>query len=117
MRLKLIERGDIWLVNCDPTLGDEIKKVRPAVVINRNLPIGLNLFIIIPITSWNDPLKQLSWITKISKSKKNGLDKDSSANIFQVRSVSNERFIKKIGILEDDILQNIVDSLAFCVGA
>jgi len=31
-----ISKGEVWLVNLDPTLGDEIRKMRPAIVVSRD---------------------------------------------------------------------------------
>jgi len=117
MKSKKIQRGDIWLVNFDTTTGDEIKKQRPAIVINRNLPLGLGLNILIPITSWEEEFSNLSWLCKIEPSEFNGLESISAANCFQVRCISSERFIAKIGIIEEVILEEIVNAVAFCIGA
>ena len=47
-----IRRGDIWLVNLDPTIGHEIKKSRPAVIIQNDLGNKLSPIILIaPLTS------------------------------------------------------------------
>lgn len=46
------KRGEIWLVQLDPTRGQEIKKTRPAVVISSNLLNSVSVRIIIPIAKW-----------------------------------------------------------------
>jgi len=46
----LPKRGEIWLVNFDPTVGAEIKKVRPAVVISSDSVGKLPIKLIAPIT-------------------------------------------------------------------
>ena len=47
-----INQYSIWLVNLDPTIGSEIKKVRPAVVISPNeMNDVLNTVIIAPMTT------------------------------------------------------------------
>jgi mRNA interferase MazF len=45
-----MKQGEIWLVNLDPTIGAEIKKVRPAVIVNDNAFGKLPLKVIVPIT-------------------------------------------------------------------
>ncbi|MGH2515336.1 MAG: type II toxin-antitoxin system PemK/MazF family toxin [Ktedonobacterales bacterium] len=45
-------RGDIWLVQLDPTRGMEIRKTRPAVVVTADVYAAMPLRIIVPITSW-----------------------------------------------------------------
>jgi mRNA interferase MazF len=87
------KRGEIWQVNLEPTIGQEIKKSRPAVVISSDLFSAIDLRIIIPITGWQDKFSQRPFMVKIVKDKLNGLDKDSAGNVLQVRSVSTRRFM------------------------
>ena len=48
----LPKRGEIWLVNFDPTIGAEIKKTRPAFVVSSNAIAKLPIKLIAPITDW-----------------------------------------------------------------
>ena len=45
-------RGEIWLVRFDPSIGDEINKSRPAVVVSSQALTKLLLRIVVPITAW-----------------------------------------------------------------
>jgi len=45
-----MRRGEVWQINLDPTLGAEIKKTRPAVIVNDDAVGRLPLSIIVPIT-------------------------------------------------------------------
>jgi mRNA interferase MazF len=45
-----MNQGDIWLINLDPTVGAEIKKTRPAIIVNDNTLGRLPLKIIVPLT-------------------------------------------------------------------
>jgi len=47
-----MKQGEIWLINLDPTVGAEIKKTRPAIIVNDNSTGKLPLKIIVPITGW-----------------------------------------------------------------
>jgi mRNA interferase MazF len=49
-----MRQGEIWEINLSPTVGAEIKKNRPAVIINDDAIGILPLRIIVPITKWND---------------------------------------------------------------
>ena len=52
-----IKRGEVYWVNLDPTMGSEIKKTRPALVISTNdLNVALPRIIVAPITSKGQPL-------------------------------------------------------------
>jgi mRNA interferase MazF len=46
------QRGEVWLVELDPTRGMEIQKTRPAVVISSNVYARLPLRIVVPVTTW-----------------------------------------------------------------
>jgi mRNA interferase MazF len=46
--------GEIWLVNFDPTIGTEIKKIRPAIVLSSDAVGKLPIKLAAPITDWKD---------------------------------------------------------------
>jgi mRNA interferase MazF len=92
-----MKQGEIWLINLDPTVGSEIRKTRPAIIVSDDALGKLPLKVIVPITDWNEKFSIAPWMVKIEPNPKNGLTKNSSADCFQVRSVSQERFVKKIG--------------------
>lgn len=47
------------------------------------------------------------WLINLELNTKNGLTKDSSADCFQVRSVSQNRFLKRLGFVSDSIMDEI----------
>lgn len=102
-----MKQGEIWLINLDPTIGAEIKKTRPAIIINDDSLGMLPLKIIVPVTDWKDKFDVAPWMVKIEPNTKNGLTKISSADCFQIRSVSQNRFYRKIGIVSTAILHEI----------
>lgn len=102
-----MKQGELWLINLDPTVGAEIKKVRPAIIVNDDSLGKLPLKIIVPITDWKDKFEIAPWMVKLEPNSKNGLTKVSSADCFQVRSVSQERFVKKIGVISTTVLDEI----------
>ena len=107
-----MNQGDIWLINLDPTVGAEIKKTRPAIIVNDNTLGRLPLKIIVPLTDWKEGYNVASWMVKINPDNLNQLDKISAADCFQVRSISEQRFVKQIGKVEGNILEQIKDGLA-----
>lgn len=106
-----MKQSEIWLINLDPTIGAEIKKTRPAIIVNDDALGKLPLRIIIPLTDWKDRYQVANWMVKISTNPKNNLIKDSSADCFQIRSVSEDRFVRKIGEINNEILEEIKDAL------
>ncbi len=102
-----MKQGEIWLINLDPAIGAEIKKTRPAIIVNDNVLGKLPLKIIIPVTEWKEKYEIAPWMIKIEPDKKNKLTKVSAADCFQVRSVSQERFVKQIGQISELYMDEI----------
>lgn len=111
----MINRGDVWLVNLDPTIGQEIQKTRPAVVVSSNGIGKLPLKIIVPITDWKPPYANYPWMVYLDPDKQNGLVKKSGADTFQVRSVDQTRLVRKLGQLPEPVMEEVVAGIAICV--
>jgi mRNA interferase MazF len=107
-----MKQNEIWLISLDPTIGAETKKTRPAVIINDNALGKLPLKIIVPITDWKDNYSIAPWMVKIEPSSQNGLAKTSSIDCFQVRSVSETRFVKKLGTIDASLHEKIKFALS-----
>jgi len=106
-----MQRGEIWLVNLDPTIGSEIRKTRPAVIISSDLVGILPLKVIVPFTEWKDRYDQAPWMVKVDPEEQNGLSKSSAADALQIRSVSEKRLVKKLGALSSLQIATIVQSV------
>ena len=111
-----MHRGEIWLINLDPIIGAEIKKSRPAVIVNVDEIGVLPLRVIVPITTWKDHYSQAPWLVKIMPKRQNGLDKTSAADTFQIRSLSVERFIRAIGKVDGETFSTIIDGVKVVLG-
>lgn len=102
---------EIWLVNFNPTVGAEINKKRPAIIVNDDSIGVLPLRVIVPITDWKQRYNSADWMVKVEPTASNNLTKDSTADCFQVKSVSTNRFDSKIGEVDDEIFEKIKESL------
>ena len=107
-----MKRSEIWLINLEPTIGAEIRKKRPAIIVNDDELGILPLKVIVPITDWKDKFEVAEWMVKIEPDKNNNLIKVSSADCFQIRSLSQERLIKKIGYVDELIMYKISVALS-----
>lgn len=110
------ERGEIWLVRFDPSEGDEIRKIRPALVMTASGIGKMRLHIVVPITGWQPQFARYSWMVKLAPESTNGLSKESAADAFQIKSVSVDRFQSKVGHLSEQVTQSIAVAVALCVG-
>lgn len=109
------QRGDIWYIDLDPTKGREMNKQRPAVVLSSDAIGVLPLKIVVPLTGWDSKYEGKVWLVEIAASQRNGLTKISAADALQVRSVDKQRFTRKIGVLEGDLLEQVAAALAIIV--
>jgi mRNA interferase MazF len=107
-----MKRGEIWLTNLDPTIGAEIKKNRPCVIVNQDYLAKLPLKIVVPLTAWNDRFENASWHVKLEPSEENGLQMKSSADTFQVRSISEKRLDERLGMLSQPDMEKVSQALA-----
>ena len=99
-----MKQGSVWQVNLDPTIGSEIKKSRPCIILNNDQIGKLALKIIAPITDFKEHYTLVPWMVTIEPTKENGLNKKSAIDLFQVRSVSQQRLSHKLGKVQNDIL-------------
>jgi mRNA interferase MazF len=105
-------RGEVWLVNLDPTVGAEIKKTRPAVVISSDAVGRLPIKLVTPITDWKDHFVGNIWHVRIDPDLTNGLSKPSAVDALQARGLDLQRFIRKLGEVSSAMLDEI--GLAIC---
>lgn len=105
-------RGEIWLVDLDPSRGSEMKKTRLVLVISSNavgvLPIKLG----VPITEWQPRFADHLWHVRIDPDNRNGLIKVSALDILQMRALAAERFLRRIGVVGDQILEEVTAAIA-----
>jgi mRNA interferase MazF len=106
-----MRRGEVWLVNLSPTVGAEITKARPAVIVNDDAVGILPLKVVVPITEWKVRYAGVPWMVHLPAGLGNGLSKQSAADTFQVRSVSAQRLVRRLGALAPEELQRIGTAL------
>ena len=95
-KILMLSQYSIVLVNLDPTIGSEIKKTRPCVIISPNeMNFNINTVIIAPMTS-----KSRNYPTRVK------IDNSSFIVLDQIRTINKQRIIKKLGELDiETILQ------------
>lgn len=104
-------RGEVWLVNLDPTIGSEIKKKRPVVVISSDAVGRLPIKLCVPITGWQEKFAHNIWHVRVDPDGQNNLDKPSTCDALQTRCLDEQRFIRKIGCLPPSLLDEIAAAL------
>jgi mRNA interferase MazF len=109
------KRGEIWLVNFDPTIGTEIRKTRPAIVVNSDAIGKLPIKLVAPITDWKDYFTQNLWHIRLDPDTVNNLTKASAVDVLQLRGMDIQRFIRKIGELPPEMMAEIAIAIATVV--
>jgi mRNA interferase MazF len=113
--IKIVRRGEIYLVSFDPTLGGEIQKTRPALVVqnditNRYSPITIVAAITSTIDTRPRPTKVLV------KAPEGGLSVDSMVLLNQIRSVDKQRLLKRLGKLSPSTMEDVNRALLISFG-
>lgn len=103
-----MNRGEVWQVAFDPTVGAEIQKTRPAVIISTDAAGILPLRVVVPFTGWQPEFAAAPWLVRIDPSSDNGLTKAAAADAFQVKSFSVQRILRRLGVVSDQDLRRIV---------
>ena len=99
-----MKRGDIWLVSLDPTVGSEIRKSRPCVVVSPpEMHDHLRTVIVAPMTTKSTPAP---FRISLSHGGKKGL-----ILLDQIRSVDKVRLAKKLGAVSGKTLANTLETL------
>ena len=106
------QRAEIWQINFDPQVGSEIQKERPAIILDAGHST-LDVRIAVPITSWKELRdEQNPFKIYIQPTAGNGLDKECAADVYQIKSLSLDRFVRKRGYVS----QGKADEVAEAVG-
>ncbi len=105
-----MKRGDIYYANLDPTIGSEIKKKRPVLIISNNANNhAANTVTVLPITS---NTKKVYPFEVLLQAKDSGLTKISKVQCHQIRTISKLRMDKqKIGAVKDVLLPRLEAAL------
>ena len=109
------KRGEIYVVNFEPTVGAEIKKTRPALVLqndiaNRHSPIT----IVAAITSKYDATLYPTEV--LVKPPEGGLTTNAVVLLNQIRSIDKGRLIKRLGLLKPATMQKVDRALQISLG-
>jgi mRNA interferase MazF len=109
-------RGEIYLVEFDPARGHEIRKTRPAIIIqndvgNRHSPVTIVAAITSKLSVTPYPVEVV-----VSPNTGNGLSMPSAIELSQIRSVDRERLVRRIGALDAATMRRVDEALKISLG-
>jgi mRNA interferase MazF len=101
----LVKRGEIWWVDFNPSIGGEIQKTRPAVIVSNDFANeASNRVQVVPLTSKTDKCYPCEAYILVN-------DKQSKAMADQIMTVSKQRLKSKIGVVLDSEMQLVERAL------
>jgi mRNA interferase MazF len=109
------QRSEVWRVNFDPTVGAEIRKTRPAIIVSSDAVGILPIKLVAPLTDWKDRYTQSFWHVRIDPDPANGLTKTSAVDTLQVRGVDTTRLVERLGRVSADKMEEIAAAIAAVV--
>jgi|ERR1035441_6532768 mRNA interferase MazF len=111
-----LRRGEIYLCSFDPTVGHEIKKTRPALVIQNDIGNRYSpLTIVAAISSTVSPVPYPVEVV-INPTVGNGLDVRSSARLDQIRTVDRQRLVRHLGAVDSETMAKVDEALKISLG-
>ncbi len=101
-----MNRGEIWLVNFDPTIDSEIMKTRPAIILSGQPFNRLRrTLMLVPLSSAHEQTEFPLLIAVRSSGR------PSVAVVDQIKAAAKERFIRKLGVASAGEMEEISDAL------
>ena len=97
--------------------GETLRSAGALAGLSENAVGRLRLKIVVPITEWKPRYVSFPWFVYLTPTSTNGLTKDSGADAFQVKSLSESRFLDRLGELTPSEMDDIANAIAICVGA
>jgi mRNA interferase MazF len=99
--------GSIWLVNFDPSIGTEIRKTRPAIIVSGTLFNQRRKVTVLPITSSVPDSRLLPVVVPIIPNETNGLTTDSFIVCIDPMTFDKQRLVKRLGVLDIDKIRQV----------
>ena len=110
------KRGEVWLVSFDPTLGAEIRKTRPALILQNDIANRVSpITIVAAITSRLDDARLYPTEVRLAPPE-GGLTADSVVLLNQLRSVDKRRLVRRLGRIKPGTLGNVERALEISLG-
>jgi mRNA interferase MazF len=104
-----LKRGEIWVVDFEPSVGSEIRKVRPALIVSNDAANRHNTKVtLVPITG---TIRENPLVVVINPAPSNGLDRPSMIKVPDVTTFDKSRLKRRLGKVGADEMLHVEDRL------
>ena len=106
-----IKKGDIFLANLNPTVGHEIQKTRPVIIVSNNTNnTHAGTVTVVPVTS--QKLSKIYPFEVLLSESTEGLTKNSKAKADQIRTIDKSRLTQKLASIDSNTISKINQAIA-----
>jgi mRNA interferase MazF len=108
--MESLKRGEVWWVFFGPSVGGEVRKTRPAVIVSNNAANAvLNRVVLVPLTSRTDRVYPSEALVQVQ-------GKEAKAMANQITTAARERLQNRVGVLSPDDLRAVEDAILLHLG-
>jgi mRNA interferase MazF len=111
-----LRRGDIYLVRFDPTVGHEIQKTRPALVIQNDVSNQYSSLTL--VAAMTSKVSDVTYPVEVivEPAAVNGLSARSAVKLDQIRTVDRRRLIKRLGTVGNETMKQVDQAIKISLG-
>jgi mRNA interferase MazF len=111
-----IRRGDVCLVSFDPTVGYEIRKTRPALVIQNDIGNQYSPLTIVAAITSKVSVDPFPVEVVVEPSEASGLSKQSAIRLDQIRTIDRQRMVERLGAVDAGAMRKVDEAIKVSLG-
>jgi mRNA interferase MazF len=114
--MNALRRGEIHLCSFDPTIGHEIRKTRPALVIQNDVGNRYSPLTIVAAITSTIPAQPHPVTVIVDATRENGLSVRSCIRLDQIRTIDRRRLARRLGVVDEATMADVDDAVRISLG-
>ena len=114
--VNVVRRGELYLVAFDPTVGHEIQKTRPALIIQNDVGNQYSPLTIVAAVTSKVPVMSFPVEVVVEPAKAVGLKIRSAIRLDQIRTIDRQRLIKRLGSVDPATMRKVDEAIKISLG-